>query len=324
MSEPLFLGFDAGGSKTVCLAGDRSIVVGRGEGGPGNPKVAGLDGFRSALGESARGALGAAGRQRAAGAWIGVAGSEGSGVRETLRRAALDALDAEEVWISHDARLLLAAADVSSGIAVVAGTGSSVYGQAGDGREMTVGGWGHLLGDEGSGYDICRRALRAVTQAADGRGPQTRLSEAIPAALGVAGVAELRERCYPVPPVPELARLAKVVLDLAPADEVSASIVAGAAADLALAVHTCSERLELPLSSPVRIVAAGGLLRPGSPLLALLAVALAARDASYQVSPLTAEPASGALALARDGPTADEQPASRITSQDHDMKEAFP
>lgn len=302
MDEPLFLGFDAGGSKTVCLAGDRTSVLARGEGGPANPNVAGLDGFRSALDDSARGALETVGRRGAAAAWIGIAGSEGPGVREALRRAALEVLDVEEVWVSHDARLLLAAASVSAGIAVVAGTGSSVYGRAAGGREVTVGGWGHLLGDEGSGYDIGRRALRAVTQAADGRGARTRLTDAIQAALGAADVWELRERCYPTAPVPELARLARIVLDLASSDEVSASIVARAAADLALAVNTCRERLELPPSSPVRVVAAGGLLGRGSPLLRSLTSQLQGKDARYGVAPLTAEPATGALALARDGP----------------------
>lgn len=302
MAEPLFLGFDAGGSKTVCLAGDRSSVLGRGEGGPANPNVAGLDGFRSALAASARGALDSVGHRRAVAAWIGVAGSERPAVRDSLRRVALEALDADEVLISHDARLLLAAAGVRSGIAVVAGTGSSVYGRAADGREVTVGGWGHLLGDEGSGYDIARRALRAVSQSADGRGAPTRLSEAIPAALGVEDVAALRERCYPARSVSEVAGLARIVLDLAAGDAVSASIVAAAAADLALAVNTCWRRLNLSPGLPITVVAAGGLLRPGSPLLAELAERLHGQDRGYGVRPLTAEPASGALALARDGP----------------------
>lgn len=302
MADPLFLGFDAGGSKTICLAGDHATVLGRGQGGPANPNVVGLDGFRSALRESARGALGSCGQRPAAAAWIGIAGSERPSLREALRGAALETLDADEVWISHDARLLLAAAGVSSGIAVVAGTGSSVYGRAADGREVSVGGWGHLLGDEGSGYDMARHALRAVTQAADGRGPRTVLSEAIPAALGAADVADLRERCYPAASVPEVAKLARVVLDLAGEDEVSSSIVTDAAGDLALAVHTCRERLELPSGSPVRVVAAGGLLRPGSSLLAGLTERLGQQDPRYRVTPLTAEPASGALALARDGP----------------------
>ncbi len=309
MTEAVFLGFDAGGSKTVCLVGDRRAVLGRGESGPANPSLVGLDGFRDAVRSAARGALQSVGRRRAAAVWIGIAGSERPSVRESLRRAALDELDADAVSISHDARLLLAAAGVGSGIAVVAGTGSSVYGRAADGREVTVGGWGHLLGDEGSGYDIARRALRVVTQAADGRGPPTALSEAIPAALGVAGVPALRERCYPAISVSEVARLAEVVIEQAAGDEISRSIVADAASDLALAVETCAGRLAVRPGAHLDVVAAGGLLRPGSPLLACLVDRLQRADRRYGVAPLTADPASGALALARDGPDGRAEPA---------------
>jgi len=309
MAERLFLGFDAGGTRTVCLAGDGRAILGRGEAGPANPNVTGLAGFRRAVVEAAGEALRGLGDRRAVAAWIGVAGSDRPAVRDALRSAALQALAVDEVHISHDARLVLAAAGVATGIAVVAGTGSSVYGLGRAGHEVKVGGWGHLLGDEGSAHDIGRAALRAVAQAADGRGPATRLTEDITRALGVSVAEELRERCYPAASVSEVAGLAAVVLDLASEDGVAASILRAAAADLALAVAVCDERMQEPHSSPRVIVAAGGLLRPRSPLLAFLEAALQARDASYQVSPLLAEPASGALALARDGPTTDEQPA---------------
>lgn len=309
MAERLYLGLDAGGTKTVCLAGDRQAILGRGEAGPANPNVAGLECFRRAVAEAAGQALSSLGDRPATKAWIGVAGSERPVMREALRSAALEALAVEEVHISHDARLVLAAAGVTSGIAVVAGTGSSAYGLERDGHEVKVGGWGHLMGDEGSAYDIGRAALRAVAQAADGRAPATRLTEGITRALGVGDAYELRERCYPAGSVGEVAGLAAVVLDLADVDGVARSILQTAAAHLALAVAVCNERMDQSDSSARPVVAAGGLLRPRSPLLALLAAALQGRDGSYQVSPLAVEPATGALALARDGPTADEQPA---------------
>lgn len=304
MPEPLYLGVDVGGSKTVCLVGDRAAVLGRGEAGPANPNTAGIDGFRRSLTEAARGALDAAGGRRVTAAWIGIAGSEGARMRGDLRAVAAEALHTDAVWISHDGRLVLATAGLAYGIAVVAGTGSSVYGLRPDGFEVTVGGWGHLLGDEGSGHDIARRALRAVTQAADGRAPATRLGEAIPRALGVPDVSALRRRCYPAPPVAEVARLAAVVLELAADDEVSASIVRGAATDLATAVRACRDRLGW-IGQDVAVAAGGRLLAPGSPLLAELAAQLsgthAADDAEgvVQLVSVHGEPATGALALAR-------------------------
>ncbi|MBP3044477.1 ATPase [Arthrobacter jiangjiafuii] len=79
--------------------------------------------------------------------------------------AALRALIAEQVPgavidVIHDTRLILAAGESPAGIAVIAGTGSVAWGQAPDGREARSGGWGYLLGDEGSGYWIAREAVR--------------------------------------------------------------------------------------------------------------------------------------------------------------------
>ena len=306
MADELYLGIDGGGSKTVCLLGDRMTTLGRGEAGPANPSMGGLDAFRIALADAAHQALRASDDRRVVRAWIGVAGGDAPRVRTALRTVALELLPVTDVVISHDARLLLAAAGLASGIAVVSGTGSSVYGLAADGREVIVGGWGHLLGDEGSGYDIARQALRAVTQAADGRGPATRLSATIGAALGAPTPTELRERCYPSPPVPDLARLAQIVVELAANDDVAAAIIERAAIDLAAAVEACRRRL-LPVSdSETRVVAAGGLLHDGSPLLRRLAEALTA-SGGYQLTALSAEPAAGALALARDGPAPDRE-----------------
>jgi glucosamine kinase len=302
VAEALFLGLDAGGSKTVCLAGDRLTTIGRGESGPANPSVGGLAGFRAAIAAAVGDALGGRAASGALSAWIGVAGADTPTMRRALHAAALEALDARKVTISHDARLILAAAGVRSGIAVVAGTGSAVYGLAADGREVTLGGWGHLLGDEGSGYDIARQALRAVTQAADGRAPRTQLSEALFGALGVSSARGLRELLYPAASVPEVARLARLVLELAGQDEAASEIVARAARDLAVAVRTCRERLETAGRAQLPVVAAGGLMSERSPLLERLTEELEQVDDGYRVMPLSVEPAVGALALARDGP----------------------
>jgi glucosamine kinase len=327
MDEPLFMGFDAGATKTVCLVGDRHSTIGRGESGPANPSSAGVAGFSAAIAAAAREALaGYSGSRPRSGprarAWIGVAGAETPAMRAALRAAAIDALEARQVWISHDARLLLTAAGVGSGIAVVAGTGSSVYGLSADGREVTVGGWGHLLGDEGSGYDIARQALRAVTQAADGRGPQTRLSDEIPAALGVASVQALRGRLYPAAAVADVAQLARVVVDVSADDEIASAIVSRAATELALAVRTCRQRLPAADEAPLPVVIGGGLMNAGSPLLERLAKELEQEIDRYRVMPLTQEPAAGALALARAGPDEAEEAEAEEEEEEEEVLES--
>lgn len=65
-----------------------------------------------------------------------------------------------QVSVVHDSRLLLAAGRTSTGVAVIAGTGSAAWGRNAAGEEARAGGWGYLLGDEGSGYWLGREAVR--------------------------------------------------------------------------------------------------------------------------------------------------------------------
>lgn len=65
-----------------------------------------------------------------------------------------------KITVVHDSRLLLAAGGASAGVAVIAGTGSAAWGKNAQGEEARAGGWGYLLGDEGSGYWLGREAVR--------------------------------------------------------------------------------------------------------------------------------------------------------------------
>src|SRR5437773_190576 len=84
----------------------------------------------------------------------------------------------------------------AGGIAIGAGTGSSTFGVAPDGRTGTAGGWGYLLGDEGSAYAVGREALRAVGHAADGHGRATALTATVCAHLGLAQPRDLITAVY--------------------------------------------------------------------------------------------------------------------------------
>lgn len=64
------------------------------------------------------------------------------------------------ITVVHDTRLLLAAGGTDTGVAVIAGTGSAAWGVNAAGRQARAGGWGYLLGDEGSGYWFGREAVR--------------------------------------------------------------------------------------------------------------------------------------------------------------------
>src|SRR5262249_22672332 len=135
-----------------------------------------------------------------ASACLGLAGAG----RPEDRRCVLDWAQrrglAHRALVTTDAVLLLAAGTPEGcGLAVVAGTGSIAWGRdaaraaarAAAGREARAGGWGPLLGDEGSGYALALAALRAVTLACDGRGPATALTAQLLAAMQLSSPAAL-------------------------------------------------------------------------------------------------------------------------------------
>ena len=115
-----------------------------------------------------------------------VVGLAGAG-REQDKKAFADALNAlgqsknfpfKNIIIETDAQIaLVAAIPGGSGIVVVAGTGSIALYRTKDGQILRAGGWGRILGDEGSGYAISRDAIAAVMRAHDGRGEKTALTE---------------------------------------------------------------------------------------------------------------------------------------------------
>src|SRR4030095_5317067 len=117
---------------------------------------------------------------------LGIAGvdreDEASTVRAIMRRIGYRS----HTIVVNDALIaLVAAAGDAPGVVIIAGTGAIVYGRNANGEAARAGGWGHMIGDEGSGYWIGREALSAVMRAYDGRGPATRLTAAILSHLNV-------------------------------------------------------------------------------------------------------------------------------------------
>ena len=314
MADPLYAGFDVGGSKTVCLIGDETRILGRGVAGGGNPSVVGLDGLVRMIGEALASAVDAVGPARRlnarvdlAAAWLGVAGADVPPTIERIREAAASVLEPASVGVSSDAALILPAAGMTSGVALVAGTGTFATGVGPDGRTAIVGGWGDLFGDEGSGYELGRLALRAVSRAEDGRGVPTILTGMVLDELGLRTPRQLGDLLHPTPPASRIARLARLVLLAAETgDRVARALLNDAVVELATLVRACSresglvDETDRPLGrGPVGVMVAGGLASPGSPIVPALEAALA--PARYRVRPLVVEPAEGALALARRG-----------------------
>ena len=116
----------------------------------------------------------------------GAAGAEVPEGKQVLERVLGRLLPGCRVTVVHDTRLVLAAAGLEAGIALIAGTGSVAYGRANNGREAMAGGWGWLLGDEGSGAWLVREAAREVLRRADAGEPLGGLGVRLLAGAGAA------------------------------------------------------------------------------------------------------------------------------------------
>jgi glucosamine kinase len=294
------LGIDAGGTKTVCLLADaRGSIIAEGRGPGANLHVAGELAVEKVLHEVMELAL--ANRPLAPAAiCLGIAGvdrdDEAATVRALMRRICHNA----RVLVVNDALIaLVAGARDAPGIVVIAGTGSIVYGRNAAGEAARAGGWGHMVGDEGSGYWIGREAVAAVMRGADGRGPATRLADEILAHFRVADASRLPRIVYEreVPRV-NVAALGPIIQRVAAAgDAVATRILERAAEDLVLAAQSVAARLEMR-GDAFTFHLAGGVFQVVPWLSAELPRRLLEVAPRARVQLLTDEPALGAVWLA--------------------------
>jgi glucosamine kinase len=186
----------------------------------------------------------------------GAAGAEVAAGRALLDSLLRRLLPDSRVCVVHDARLVLAAAGVDSGIALIAGTGSVAYGRTRDGREAQRGGWGWMIGDEGSGVWIAREAARllmARNENGDNLGP---LGDAFLHASGAADARSMVLQLHAMREPRQWAALAPLVFTAADSDPDTEGIISAAGAQLGR--RALDVREALGLDGPV--VLAGGLL----------------------------------------------------------------
>jgi len=146
------------------------------------------------------------------------------------------------------------------GVLILAGTGSVAYGVNEYGKQVQVGGWGYLIGDEGSAYWMGKRALQLITQSVDGRTGQTELTNSVLRVLNLKTARDLILWLYDpsVPRMRDVALLAPMVIELADAgDHLSRRIVNEAAEELFLMTQAVIQRLGVDQPN---IAFAGGLL----------------------------------------------------------------
>jgi N-acetylglucosamine kinase-like BadF-type ATPase len=169
----------------------------------------------------------------------------------------------KNITVETDARIALEAAFAGGpGIVVIAGTGSMALYRTEDGKILRAGGWGKLIGDEGSGYLIAQDALRAVMRQSDGRGEKTELTKKAFYHFGIASLDELIQKIYY-----EKADIASFVPKVFEAvtehDRVAQMILVKNAGELAELVRVLTMQVRPKKKLPVALM--GGLLRAENP-----------------------------------------------------------
>lgn len=292
------VGVDGGGTSSRAIILDLSgEEMGRGEGPPALLDPADPSAAAGAIEATVRGAAEDAGAALPLGTlWAGLAGAGRAGEREEMEVALRSRTLARWVKVGKDVEGAYRDAFGSGpGLLLVVGTGSMVWGRDAEGREIRVGGWGGILGDEGSGYWLGLRGLQAVARAADGRSPPTTLTGTLLATLNLDDPQGLISWTATATKG-AIAALAPRVLDAAEAeDPVAADILEEGLNALLRHLEVAGSRW--PASErPVPLALAGGLMGEGSALrqgLEPLVVGVGGRLVSRSIVP-----ARGAAELA--------------------------
>jgi N-acetylglucosamine kinase len=294
------LGIDVGGTKTICLLGDdqgRIVASARGPGA--NLQAVGELGLEKVLHGVMEAAVAPQGATPSA-ICLGIAGvdrpEDAATVRGIMGRIGYKA----RILVVNDALIALRAGIADgAGIVIVAGTGSIAYGCDRDGFAARAGGWGYVLGDEGSGYWMGRLALRAIVREADGRGPATSLTPRVLSHFGAERPEELLQTVYHddfnAAAVAALATHLQQARD--DGDAVAAAILDRAAQELVGAAASVTTQLGLS-TEEFAFVLSGGIFKAVPSLRDQVARMLPSVAPHSRTVLLDVEPAVGAIRLA--------------------------
>lgn len=244
----LVLGFDGGGTKTHCVLMDETRrICAESRSGPSNPMRVGFGGALAAICEAARSAtqLEGVAYGKIGAICAGLAGTGHTDAQRKMERLLVGEFPGKTVRICTDLELTLEATGDGPSIVLIGGTGSAAVGRGLDGQIVRVGGQGPLLGDEGSSYDVGRRAAVYSLRAFDRCGKNTELGAKLLRVSEVADWAEFLQRAHAVPDE-MFPKLFAVVADSAEAgDPTAQELVRQAVMDLAGLVGDLVGRLDL-------------------------------------------------------------------------------
>ena len=305
MSDPVAIGIDSGASKTelVISREGREYLTTIPEGI--NYQRLGMDGtiqafervFQSLQSELPVGS--------APNICVGLAGADdsedqrliGESIQVALLRSKIGKRVKPRVQVVQDSLIALQAAyGVAGGVVIVVGTGSIVIGRTIDGSICRTGGWGYLLGDEGSGHALGLMTLQRVAHQMDDGGELTPFLSAVMNALSCTSRSDLIHRVYRESGT--IQSVAPVVIEWSESGDDLALELVGIAAT---GVAECFARMlrNCPGELPRRYVLTGG-LSSSSSYRKQIEIAIDRVSHGWErVEPMFDRPVYGALSLAR-------------------------
>lgn len=286
-----YAGIDGGGTKTTVLLGDKEgNIIEKKVLGAFNINSIGEDGFRVLIDEVIQ-ILDGYGKCRFL--TIGAAGVSNSTMRSICQEKFSKAQISFDLVGDHIIALEGAHAG-DAGLAVIAGTGSICFGKGQDGSIERTGGWGHIIGDEGSAYSLGRDAIKYVARDLDGYGESTLLREMLSRKYGLSTREEIIKYVYSGDKA-TIAAVAPIVNDaFVLKDKVAATIIEENALSLALSLSGVKKKLGL---EKTYVAFFGGLIDKDTPFRSVLLQKIKAIDGNITYRDSIHDASKGALML---------------------------
>lgn len=260
VSTGLLIGVDGGATKTIAASFDlttgQAIVA---ENGPSNPEAVGFEAAAASINAAITAVLRQEGQQGqakpVAGAVVAVAGIDTDAERQRLL-SGITALKSPVALAVNDVVAAWASGALAApGIAAISGTGSNTFGVNARGEAWRCGGWGHIVGDEGSGFLIALTAIRAALAYRDGRGQWTSLIPRLLEFYDLRHIEDIKPIIYREFDKARIAAFAEQVAESARAgDDLSVQIFRQAAADLATQIEVIHSVLHFDGPAEVTLI----------------------------------------------------------------------
>jgi N-acetylglucosamine kinase-like BadF-type ATPase len=243
------LSIDGGGTKTIGVISDENgEILKVKKTGSCSREVVGIEGEKEVIISLIKKILEETKVEKIDYAVFGLTGVDLPEDVERVENFIKDLRQIKNFLVENDSLIAWAASTLGKpGIVVSAGTGTIAFGINKNGDRMRSSGWGWLVGDEGSGFDIGRKGIISALKYLDGRGEETILLNLIPEKMQLPSIIDVVLKIYePSFPKAKIAEIAPVVIEAAKiGDRVAKRILENAGKDLAEACNAVIKRLNM-------------------------------------------------------------------------------